>query len=84
VAAVVLRAGREDTEEEETMKTEAEIRSAIREIDVDERYHYKTATLDENSVLALIQLGLETKAAALSWVLGERPPKPGPRRKVSR
>lgn len=33
----------------------------IRSIDLDERFHYPTATIVENAPLALIQLGMETR-----------------------
>jgi hypothetical protein len=56
------------------VKTEQEIRDKLAEIDTDERYHSPVATIVENAPLALIQMGLEEKAAALAWVLGIKPP----------
>jgi hypothetical protein len=63
------------------MKTEKEIRSKIAEIDSDERFHYPVANVVINAPLALIQTDLEAVVAALAWVLGENPPKAGPRKK---
>ena len=57
------------------MKTEAEIQKRIDELLADERLHYPTATLDENGVLALIQLSGETELKSLCWVIGKPMPK---------
>lgn len=61
------------------MRTEAEIRARLAEIDADERYHYPTATVFENAPLALIQMGMKAEAGALAWVLEEEPPQWGPK-----
>lgn len=51
------------------MRTEAEIRKKLAEVESDDRLGYRTATTFENAPLALIQLGLETEVATLKWIL---------------
>lgn len=51
------------------MKTEKEIRDKIGELRADNRLKQPPATIDINAPLALIQLELETKIAALEWCL---------------
>lgn len=54
------------------MKTEAEIRKRIAEIEADCRYQSgqkHPATVDINAPLALIQMGFEAEIKALKWVL---------------
>mgnify|MGYP001568119754 CR=1 FL=1 len=63
-----------------SMRTEFEIRNRINKIDADERYHYPSARVDVNAPLALIQVALGTEAIALAWVLGEIPPRSGPKK----
>jgi hypothetical protein len=58
------------------MRTAKEIRSRLAEIEADERYksgRKKAATVFENAPLALIQMGLESQHAALTWVLNRSP-----------
>ncbi len=58
-----------------------EIRAAIARIDADERYHYPPALVQINAPLALEQVAMSAKVQALAWVLGIKPPRPGPKRK---
>ena len=51
------------------MKTQKEIEEKIKELESDERLSYPTATIDINAPLALIQLRLESKIAALKWAV---------------
>jgi len=54
------------------MKNEEQIKAKIGEIEKDSRYQsglIKPATIIENAPLALIQLSMEAKVEALSWVL---------------
>ncbi len=53
------------------MKTEAEIRRAIKEIQKDARLKGPPTTVDVNAPLALIQVDLETQIKTLKWVLDE-------------
>ena len=55
------------------MKSEKEIRARLKAIDADERYHSKTATIFENAPLALVQMGMESEALVLAWVLEIKP-----------
>lgn len=52
------------------MRTDAEIRARLAEIDSDERLHYPAASVQVNAPLALIQVNLETARDTLQWVLG--------------
>jgi hypothetical protein len=52
------------------MRTEQEIIERIRAITEDERMRYKTATIEINAPLALIQLEGESTVNALKWALG--------------
>lgn len=56
------------------MKTEKEIRAAMKSITDDERFQYKCATVLENAPLALIQLWMEAQLEAYAFVLREKPP----------
>lgn len=60
--------------------TEEKIRARLAEIDADDRYHYKPAEVQINAPLALVQVSMEAEARALAWVLGEYPPRSGPRK----
>ncbi len=66
------------------MRTVAEIRAQLREIDRDERYHYAPANTDINAPLALVQVSMKARAVALAWVLGVEPPESGPRKRKGR
>ncbi len=57
-------------ERRETRRTAEEIRIKLNEIESDARLHYKTALVEINAPLALIQTDLAAKADALRWVLG--------------
>jgi hypothetical protein len=57
------------------MKTAAEIKEAINEIEADDRMKGKPALLASNGPLALIQCHLEGELQALRWVLNEVLPK---------
>ncbi|MCK4501100.1 hypothetical protein KAU11_11430 [Candidatus Babeliales bacterium] len=54
------------------MRTKKEIEEKLSAILADERLEYPTATIDTNAPLALIQLSLEMKKAALEWVLEKK------------
>ena len=43
------------------VELEIELRKTIKEIEADDRFHYKKATIFENAPLALIQLEMETR-----------------------
>lgn len=59
------------------MKTIQQIKNKIKEIETDERMKAKTATIDINAPLALIQCGLEHQLTILKWVLKcDRVPSP--------
>lgn len=60
--------------------TEEQIRERLTQIDADERYHYEPANVEVNSPLALEQVAMKSEAQALSWVLGIKCPKSGPKR----
>ena len=51
------------------MMKESKIKARVQEIWDDERYHYRTATLEINAPLAMIQLALEVEMQALCRVL---------------
>ena len=53
------------------MRTEAEIRARIAEIEADDRFSYEPALVQVNAPLALVQVDLKANRAALLWVLGE-------------
>lgn len=53
------------------MKSKEVIRAEIKKLRSDSRLAYPVATVKENAPLALIQLELRTKIAALRWVLKE-------------
>lgn len=55
------------------MKTEAEIRAILTELETDERLRYPSATVDINAPLALVQLELEAKVNTLKWILDGGP-----------
>lgn len=52
------------------MLTELEIKKLLDEVEKDERLWYKTANIQINAPLALIQLQLETQSALLRKILG--------------
>lgn len=52
------------------MKTKQELEAKLKEIEEDERLNYPLATITINAPLALIQLGLTSKADILRWILG--------------
>lgn len=52
------------------VKNESKIKARIKEILADERLAYKTATVDMNAPLALIQLSMTTQLHTLQNVLG--------------
>lgn len=54
------------------MRSEAAIRRMIEHIEADERHRAKTAIVQVNAPLALIQVELGARLDALQWVLGER------------
>lgn len=57
------------------MKTEAQIKAKIKEIEEDDRYQsglMKPATIIENAPLALIQLSLEARMEVLNWVMRDK------------
>ena len=60
--------------------TDKEIVAKIAEIDADDRFHYAPALVQVNAPLALIQVEMQATVRALSWVLGAKPPKSGPRK----
>lgn len=62
------------------MKTVAEIKAKIAEINADERRH-PTAFVQTNAPLALIQVSLTASVNALAWVLGINPPSPRTKKK---
>ena len=53
------------------MKTEAEIRKAIREIEKDTRLKSPPALVRINAPLALIQVDLDAQIKTLKWVLDD-------------
>lgn len=55
------------------MKTEIEVRAELARTEDDPRARYRTASVQINAPLALIQTAIEERSAALRWVLGERP-----------
>ena len=54
------------------MKTKAEIKKYLEEIEKDERLSYPDANVFVNAPLALIQVELKNKIAVLEWVLEEQ------------
>ena len=48
-----------------------EIQAKLAELKKDDRIKGPSATVDINAPLALIQLSIESKIAALEWVLGK-------------
>lgn len=52
------------------MKTQAEIRKMLEEVEADDRLHYEPALVQVNAPLALIQVELATRANTLRNVLG--------------
>lgn len=51
------------------MKSEQQIRERINQIESDERYKARPATVDINAPLALMQMGMGSEREALLWVL---------------
>lgn len=51
------------------MKTRAQIKEKLKELQSDERVSYKPASVFSNAPLALIQTEFNAKIAALKWVL---------------
>jgi hypothetical protein len=58
-----------DKELKKNIKSEKEIREAIREIEADDRFKAPPALVNINAPLALIQMELEGQIKALKWVL---------------
>lgn len=54
------------------MKTMVDITVKLHELINDSRKLQPSATIDINAPLALIQLSIESKIAALEWVIGLR------------
>lgn len=52
------------------MKTKKQVLTSLGALMLDERLWYKNATIDENAILALVQVDLRAKADTLCWVLG--------------
>jgi hypothetical protein len=55
------------------MKNKQEIEKKLAELEADERLSYPPATVYVNAPLALVQTELESKVAALKWVLDQKP-----------
>ena len=53
------------------MRTEAELRAAVRRIEADERLRYPPADCYVNAGLALIQTEMQAQVNVLKWALGE-------------
>jgi hypothetical protein len=51
--------------------TDDEIRSEIKKIEADERFHYEPANVEINAPLALEQVSMKARRRALRWVLGD-------------
>ncbi len=52
------------------MKTRAEMKAKLEEIESDERLNYPPAHLEVNGPLAIEQITAKSKASALRWCLG--------------
>ena len=59
------------------MRSAKVIKRKIAELDADERHHYPPALVEVNAPLALIQVEIGAKIAALRWVLNEKKVKDG-------
>jgi len=55
------------------LRSGAELRRRIAEVEADERFHYPPARVDVNAPLALIQVEGKAVVQALRWALGELP-----------
>jgi len=55
--------------ERREMKSNDEILAKIKELESDERHKYKSALVEINAPLALIQVEIQAKIDALKWVL---------------
>ncbi|MBD1559580.1 hypothetical protein HC752_21795 [Vibrio sp. S9_S30] len=56
------------------MRTEAEIRARIKELESDERHGYEPASVFSNAPLAIIQTSISAELTGLYFALGEAPP----------
>lgn len=56
------------------MRTEAEIRARINELESDERHGYEPASVFANAPLAIIQTSINAELTGLYFALGEVPP----------
>lgn len=52
------------------MKTQQELEERLAEIEADDRLEYPLANVQVNAPLALVQLGLKSRAEELRWALG--------------